>query len=111
MILATGQKIMSQKGFSAVGLTETLGAAGVPKESSYHYFASKDAFGEAMLVAYFEEYHTGMDALFRKPGLTGAECLMLYFANWRESYSTFDCHGRGERCRGVAILSVAGCEP
>ncbi|RZL52488.1 MAG: TetR/AcrR family transcriptional regulator, partial [Sphingomonas sp.] len=29
-ILATGQKIMSRKGFSAVGLTEILKDAGVP---------------------------------------------------------------------------------
>jgi DNA-binding transcriptional regulator YbjK len=36
-ILATGQAIMSHKGFSAVGLTEILTAAGVPKGSFYHY--------------------------------------------------------------------------
>ncbi len=45
-ILATGQRIMSRKGFSGVGLTEILKDAGVPKGSFYHYFASKDAFGE-----------------------------------------------------------------
>ena len=72
-ILATGQRIMSRKGFSAVGLTEILKDAGVPKGSFYHYFASKDAFGEAMLSAYFEDYHGDMDVLFAKPGLTAAE--------------------------------------
>jgi TetR/AcrR family transcriptional repressor of nem operon len=93
-ILATGQKIMSRKGFSGVGLTEILKDAGVPKGSFYHYFASKDAFGEAMLAAYFEGYHADMDALFLKPGLTGAERLMLYFAAWRENQGAFDCQGR-----------------
>jgi TetR/AcrR family transcriptional repressor of nem operon len=93
-ILATGQKIMSHKGFSAVGLTEILGAAGVPKGSFYHYFGSKDAFGEAMLAAYFDEYHAEMDTLFVRPGLTGAERLMLYFANWRENQGAYDCQGR-----------------
>jgi TetR/AcrR family transcriptional repressor of nem operon len=93
-ILATGQKIMGQKGFSAVGLTEILKDAGVPKGSFYHYFASKDAFGEAMLVAYFDGYHADMDALFAKQGLTGAEWLMLYFAAWRENQSAHDCQGR-----------------
>jgi TetR/AcrR family transcriptional repressor of nem operon len=93
-ILATGQKIMGQKGFSAVGLTEILKGAGVPKGSFYHYFASKDAFGEAMLSAYFDGYHADMDALFAKPGLTGAERLMLYFAAWRENQSAYDCQGR-----------------
>lgn len=93
-ILATGQKIMSLKGFSAVGLTEILGAAGVPKGSFYHYFGSKDAFGEAMLAAYFDDYLAEIDALFAKPGLTAAERLMLYFANWRENQGAFDCQGR-----------------
>lgn len=93
-ILATGQKIMSRKGFSGVGLTEILKDAGVPKGSFYHYFASKDAFGEAMLAGYFDGYHADMDALFSKPGLTGAERLMLYFAAWRENQGAFDCQGR-----------------
>lgn len=85
---------MSRKGFSGVGLTEILRDAGVPKGSFYHFFASKDAFGEAMLAAYFEGYHADMDALFAKPGLTGAERLMLYFAAWRENQGAFDCQGR-----------------
>ncbi len=94
MILATGERIMSRKGFSGVGLTEILKDAGVPKGSFYHYFASKDAFGEAMLSAYFQGYHADMDALFAKPGLTMAERLMLYFAEWRENQGAYDCQGR-----------------
>lgn len=93
-ILATGQAIMRKKGFSAVGLTEILSAAGVPKGSFYHYFASKDAFGEAMLATYFEDYLAEIDALFVKPGLTAAERLMLYFANWHEAQAAFECQGR-----------------
>jgi TetR/AcrR family transcriptional repressor of nem operon len=42
-ILATGRRVMGAKGFSAVGLSEILGEAGVPKGSFYHYFGSKDA--------------------------------------------------------------------
>jgi TetR/AcrR family transcriptional repressor of nem operon len=94
VILDTGQKIMSRKGFSAVGLTEILADAGVPKGSFYHYFGSKDAFGEAMLTAYFEGYLADMDALFEKPGLTMAERLMTYFANWLQAQGAFDCQGR-----------------
>jgi TetR/AcrR family transcriptional repressor of nem operon len=94
VILATGRAIMSRKGFSAVGLTEILTAAGVPKGSFYHYFGSKDAFGEAMLEDYFEEYLGEIDRILAKPGLTGAERLMLYFANWREAQGAFECQGR-----------------
>ncbi|MBS1020227.1 MULTISPECIES: TetR/AcrR family transcriptional regulator [Gluconobacter] len=94
LILATGQQMMSRKGFSSVGLTEILTGAGVPKGSFYHYFASKDAFGAAMLEAYFEEYLGEIDGIIAKPGLTGGERVMLYFANWRESQGAFDCQGR-----------------
>jgi TetR/AcrR family transcriptional regulator, transcriptional repressor for nem operon len=94
VILATGQTIMSRKGFSGVGLTEILAEAGVPKGSFYHYFKSKDAFGEALLDAYFDDYLAGIDAILAKPGLTGAERLMLYFANWCENQGAFDCQGR-----------------
>jgi TetR/AcrR family transcriptional repressor of nem operon len=60
-ILAAGQRIIGRKGFSAVGLTEILDGAGVPKGSFYHYFKSKDAFGEALLNAYFEDYLAEID--------------------------------------------------
>ena len=35
-ILATGQRIMAGRGYSAVGLNEILTEAGVPKGSFYH---------------------------------------------------------------------------
>ena len=93
-ILETGQKIMAGKGFSAVGLNEILAGAGVPKGSFYHYFASKDAFGEAMLAAYFEDYLTDLDETLRQPGLTMAQSLMTYWQQWQETQSFFDCQGK-----------------
>ncbi len=93
-ILETGQRIMAGKGFSAVGLNEILAGAGVPKGSFYHYFGSKDAFGEAMLMAYFEDYLADLDEILRRPGLTMAQRLMAYFQHWQETQSFFDCQGK-----------------
>ena len=93
-ILSAGQALIGQKGFSAVGLAEILKSAGVPKGSFYHFFVSKDAYGVAMLDRYFERYHAEMDQVFAKPGLTAAERIMLYFANWRESQTLDQCAGR-----------------
>ncbi|WP_159992825.1 TetR/AcrR family transcriptional regulator [Roseomonas sp. 18066] len=106
-ILSTGQRIMARKGFSAVGLTEILKDAGVPKGSFYHYFASKDAFGEALLMAYFDGYHAEMDALLARPGLTMAERLMLYWAGWRENQGAYD--GQGD-CQGRCLAVKLGAE-
>lgn len=93
-ILATGQRIMAAKGFSAVGLTEILVAAGVPKGSFYHYFGSKDAFGEAVLASYFEDYLSEIDKTLGEPGLTMAQRLMNYWQQWQDAQSFLDCQGR-----------------
>lgn len=93
-ILATGQRIMAGKGFSAVGLNEILTDAGVPKGSFYHYFSSKEAFGVDMLARYFDDYLAELDATLSQPGLTMAQRLMNYWQLWRESQSFSDCQGK-----------------
>jgi TetR/AcrR family transcriptional repressor of nem operon len=93
-ILANGQRIMAGKGFSAVGINEILTASGVPKGSFYHYFGSKDAFGEAMLESYFEDYLAELDATLSAPGLTMAQRLMNYWQTWQDTQSFLDCQGK-----------------
>lgn len=89
-ILDAAQGIMSGQGFSAVGLNEILTAAGVPKGSFYHYFNSKDSFGQALLERYFERYLADMDALFDGAEASGAERLMRYWRGWLERQATPD---------------------
>ncbi|MFS7223205.1 TetR/AcrR family transcriptional regulator [Rahnella inusitata] len=93
-ILATGQRIMAAKGFSAVGLNEILKDAGVPKGSFYHYFGSKEAFGADILARYFEDYLAELDSTLQLPGLNMAQRLMKYWQVWRESQSFSDCQGK-----------------
>lgn len=93
-ILDAAQRIMSRKGFSAVGINEVLSAAGVPKGSFYHFFGSKDAFGEAMMRAYFTDYLADMDRVLAEPDLASAQRLMNYWHNWRETQSVDECQGK-----------------
>ncbi len=101
-ILAVGQRIMSGKGFSAVGLNEILTAAKVPKGSFYHYFGSKDAFGEALLSRYFDDYLADMDQMLGKTGSTAAQRLMRYFDAWQANQSFQDCQGK---CLAVKLAA------
>jgi TetR/AcrR family transcriptional repressor of nem operon len=101
-ILAVGQRIMSGKGFSAVGLNEILTEAKVPKGSFYHYFGSKDAFGEALLSSYFEDYLADLDKVMAQPGLTMAQRLLAYFDMWRANQSFLDCQGK---CLAVKLAA------
>ncbi|MFF5139351.1 TetR/AcrR family transcriptional regulator [Streptomyces sp. NPDC013157] len=94
IILDTAQRIMARKGYSAVGINEVLAEAGVPKGSFYHYFASKDAFGEAILKSYFADYLTDMDGVLAHSGQSAAERLMAYWQQWRETQSIEECQGK-----------------
>lgn len=86
-ILETGQRIVACKGFSSVGLNELLQAAEVPKGSFYHYFKSKELFGQAVLEAYFEGYLGQIDRLFATPGLSARKRLLAYLRQWQHSQS------------------------
>lgn len=89
-ILEIGQRIIAGKGFSSVGLNEILHAAGVPKGSFYHYFESKEQYGQALIEEYFNHYLAGIDALFTEPAPSARERLMRYWQRWMNSQRT-DC--------------------
>lgn len=94
LILATGQRIMAGKGFSAVGLKEILDESDVPKGSFYHYFTSKEDFGVAMLEHYFDDYLADLDKTLAEPGINHARRLMNYWQKWRETQSFYECQGK-----------------
>jgi len=92
-ILDVAYPLMLRKGFTGVGLAEVLSSAQVPKGSFYHYFGSKEAFGEAVLEAYFSDYLRHVEALMAQPG-SGAQRLLAYFDDWREAQTGSDPDGR-----------------
>ncbi|KPX42463.1 Transcriptional regulator, TetR family [Pseudomonas syringae pv. helianthi] len=86
-IIDVARSLMTNKGYTAVGLAEVLSTAGVPKGSFYYYFKSKEEFGQALLEEYFSEYLGRVDALMARPG-SGAERLLAYFNYWTETQGT-----------------------
>lgn len=83
-IIDVAKSLMTHKGYTAVGLMEVLKAAGVPKGSFYHYFRSKEEFGQALLEEYFQEYIGRVDVVMAAPG-TGAERLFGYLRYWAKT--------------------------
>lgn len=81
-ILDVAKEIILRKGFAAAGLNEILTEAKVPKGSFYHYFKSKEQFGDALLQNYFERYLHELDKTLTMPNLTEVERLMAYFQSW-----------------------------
>ena len=83
-IIDVAKALMTHKGYTAVGLMEVLKAAGVPKGSFYHYFRSKEEFGQALLEEYFQEYIGRVDVVMAAQG-TGAERLLGYLRYWAKT--------------------------
>lgn len=93
-ILNIAKPIMLHKGFSGVGLNEILAAAEIPKGSFYHYFGSKEAFGQALLASYFDGYLEHLDNLLVREQGTAAARLMSYWDNWLEAQANDDPEGK-----------------
>lgn len=99
-ILSIGESLILGRGFSAMGLSELLGAAEVPKGSFYHYFPSKEQFGVALLERYFDNYRARIHALFSNEVFAARERLLAYFDAWRKLHSHSQCH---ETCLAVKL--------
>lgn len=98
-LLATGYQLLAQKGFTAVGIKQILDTAGVPKGSFYHYFASKEAFGEAIIRSYFEHYKHRLDAIAGED-ISAQQKLYNYFQYW---YNTQQNECDHEKCLVVKL--------
>jgi TetR/AcrR family transcriptional repressor of nem operon len=91
-LLATGETLSLRLGFTGMGLSELLNTAGVPKGSFYHYFRSKEAFGEAMLQRYFELYDREVEHLFADDDHNARQQLLSYYARSIDFFCRSECH-------------------
>ncbi len=87
-ILDVGYELIASKGFTSVGLSELLKTAEVPKGSFYHYFKSKEQFGEALLQDYFNQYQQKLEVLFESSEENEYQKLMRYWHYWMEQNSS-----------------------
>nr|WP_317199322.1 TetR/AcrR family transcriptional regulator [uncultured Psychrobacter sp.] len=98
-LLEIGYQILAKKGFSAVGTKQILDTAGVPKGSFYHYFASKEAFGEAIISHYFENYKVRLDTIGALDN-NAQQKLYDYFQGWYDTQQNGCDH---EKCLVVKL--------
>ncbi len=101
-ILLTGEALILGKGFSALGLSEILGAAAVPKGSFYHYFQSKEGFGVAMLERYFAEYQLRLRRELQEDERPACDRLIAYFEGWLAQARSSSC---GKLCLAVKLAA------
>lgn len=80
-ILDTGRTLVIKHGFGGVGIAKLLSECKIPKGSFYYYFASKEAFGQALLDDYVQEYLARFDVLTSGSDPAG-EKLEAFWTAW-----------------------------
>jgi TetR/AcrR family transcriptional regulator, transcriptional repressor for nem operon len=103
-ILNTSYKLVLHKGFVGVGLQEILKTCDVPKGSFYHYFASKEAFGCALLQQYLADYKVKIDELMQMEQGNASDRLVALWQAWIDDPSHHD-GGWAENCLIVKLAA------
>ncbi|MCB1042796.1 MAG: TetR family transcriptional regulator C-terminal domain-containing protein [Acidobacteria bacterium] len=78
-LIETGLEIMREKGFNNTGLSEVLSEAGVPKGSFYHFFKSKEDFGEQILEHYARANLAMTEATLTQAGVSPLQRMRAFF--------------------------------
>ena len=60
-LIHSGLEQLTENGFASSGVDQILRKVGVPKGSFYHYFASKEAFGQAVIEKYASYFANKLD--------------------------------------------------
>ncbi|MBY7729761.1 TetR/AcrR family transcriptional regulator [Vibrio lentus] len=83
-VLDVGYQLIVNNGFTGVGLSQLLKEADVPKGSFYHYFKSKEQFGEALIQHYFENYINRVETLLVHGEGNHYQRIIGYFSRWAQ---------------------------
>jgi len=94
-IIDAGTKAIVAKSYNGCGLSEILGAAGVPKGSFYHYFKSKEGFGVAVIEESANYHSQNLRKYFTDRSKSPVARLITFYTFARDHY---DCYGPTRQC-------------
>ncbi|OED63265.1 TetR/AcrR family transcriptional regulator [Vibrio echinoideorum] len=89
-MLDAGFSLINEHGFAGVGLMKIINQAEGTKGSFYHYFKSKEHFGEILLADYFDEHLVKLDDFLSDETLSRRDRVRAYFDFWCASKLTED---------------------
>lgn len=78
-LIHAGIRLFHSAGYAATGIQDIVDTAGVPKGSFYNHFESKEAFGKAVVDAYFDAGLPDLRAILQNNDVPPLERLKNYF--------------------------------
>jgi TetR/AcrR family transcriptional repressor of nem operon len=79
LILAKGAAVMTRRGYHGTGVQEIVQAAGIPKGSFYHYFASKEDFALQALSFIYQPRLARYSEALSNPALSPRARILTYY--------------------------------
>ena len=89
-LLSAGMVEFTQKGFGRSGIDAILKSVAVPKGSFYHYFASKEAFGLAILARYRQYFEKKLERFLSDDSLPPLQRLQAFALDAQASMARYD---------------------
>lgn len=92
-LLKAGIELMRIRGYNHTGLKEILDQVGVPKGSFYHFFDSKEAFGQEALDYYVAQFEPFMQQFFSDTTVRPLQRIRNFFEASRQRLESEECRG------------------
>jgi len=105
-LLATAGKLLHERGYTAVSVSDICTAAGLKKGSFYHFFESKQALALATIEGYAEQNRARMRTLMAGQGSV-RDKLRVMFTAMHEAYRAHHREGDGQLL-GCPLGNLAG---
>jgi len=90
VLIRCGVETLTEQGFMATGIDSILKRVNVPKGSFYHYFASKEAYGLAVLENYADYFAKRLDRWLLDESLSPLERLVGFVQDSKASMARHD---------------------
>jgi AcrR family transcriptional regulator len=87
-IIAAAQRLIFSKGYEEMSIQDVIEALGISKGAFYHYFNSKQALLEAMVMSMTQELLQVIAPIVNDPHMTAMQKLQCYFdtgASWKSA--------------------------
>ena len=88
-LIRSGLEQLTETGFAGSGIDLILKKVGVPKGSFYHYFASKEAFGQEVIANYAAYFMYQLDKCLADESVSEINRLSLFVEKAKSGMTTY----------------------